>query len=87
MTSNETVPLTESHEHWDVLDELLTRHLSGIPSSLAAGCSDETAGVVENVARDVCDEVLADCRKLIADAKTELSQNSFSKEDKKCSAN
>ena len=77
-------PLAEAHDHWDALHEILSRHLGSLPSSLAAGCSNETAGVVENVARDVCNEVLADCRKIIQDAKNELSQNSFPKEEIKC---
>ena len=84
MIHSKKIPLAEAHDRWDVLDEIITRHLGNLPSSLAAGCPDKTKGMVENIARDVCNDALADCRELINEAKKEITRNSFKQGKSKC---
>ena len=82
--SKDTIPAAAVNDRYDVLDEIISRHLGNLPSSLAAGCPAQTADVVENVARDVCRDALTDCRKLIDEAKKEITRNSFDQGESKC---
>jgi len=74
MPEPKLIRVDEVHARYDALYGMLERDLTAMVHSVASGMSEKERPTIENKMSDVVNDSLETIRRIIGDAKTELSQ-------------
>lgn len=72
MSEQKLIPVSRVNDYYDTMNAIIARHLTEWPRSISSGLPTEVAPIVKNIMGGVCGEALADCRRIIQDARNEL---------------